>query len=92
MSVGNIWQTNDVKSLAGKGEDFPDILLSPRLSEWAALSSVPFSKLQKGLFTLQRNEKFVFFRKILKLVAFLVVVSNLKLQIVIKETIQFLYF
>ena len=29
--------------------DSPDLLLSPRLSELAALSSVPFSKLRKGL-------------------------------------------
>ena len=28
-------------------EDSPNFLLLPRLSEWAALSSVPFSKLRK---------------------------------------------
>ena len=29
----------------------PNFILLPRLSEWAALSSVPFSKLRKGLLT-----------------------------------------
>ena len=33
------------KATEPQGGDFPYFLLFPRLSEWAALSSVPFSKL-----------------------------------------------
>ena len=33
-----------------RGGDTPNFLLLPRLSEWATLFSVPFSKSQKGLF------------------------------------------
>ena len=32
-----------------QGGDSPDFLLLPRLSEWAARSSVPFSTLHKGI-------------------------------------------